>query len=125
MATGLMKLVERVTGSLDQKKRYRQDKARIGRLPASYRTAAEALLRYSNYYFGAATAEGYLSILGDVADLFEQAAANGTPVREIVGADPVEFAEDFLRNYSKDSWINRERKRLTEAIARAEEEGTR
>jgi DNA-binding ferritin-like protein (Dps family) len=121
VATGLRKLVETVTGPLDQKRRYRQYKARIDRLPASHRAAAEALLRYSNY-FGAATAEGGLSMLGDLVDLFEQAAANGTPVREIVGEDPVEFAEEFLRNYAKDAWINRERKRLTEAITRAEKE---
>ena len=35
----------------------------------------------------------------DLADLFEQSAADGTPIREIVGEDPVEFAEAFLPNY--------------------------
>jgi DNA-binding ferritin-like protein (Dps family) len=38
-------------------------------------------------------------MLEDLADLFEQAAANGIPIRGIVGQDPVEFAEAFLRNY--------------------------
>ena len=47
---------------------------------------------------------------------FEQAAASGTPVREIVGEDPVEFAEAFLRNYPQGQWIVRERERLTSAI---------
>jgi DNA-binding ferritin-like protein (Dps family) len=123
MATGLMKIVETVTGPLDQKKRYRQYKARIERLPASYRTAAQALQRYS-YYFGHGTAEGGLSMLDDLADLFEQAAASGTPVREIVGDDPVEFAEAFLRNYPEGQWIVRERSRLTQSIERAESEGS-
>ena len=31
---------------------------------------------------------------------FEQRAADGTPVRAIVGDDPVEFVETFVRNYS-------------------------
>jgi DNA-binding ferritin-like protein (Dps family) len=123
MATGLMKIVETVTGPLEQKKRYRQYKARIEQLPASYRTAAQALQRYS-YYFGHGTAEGGLSMLDDLADLFEQAAANGTPVREIVGDDPVEFAESFLRNYPEGQWIARERGRLTQSIERAESEGS-
>ena len=35
------------------------------------------------------------SMLEDLADLFEQAAADGTPIREIVGEDPVEFVEAF------------------------------
>ena len=93
------------------------------RLPASYRTAVDALQRYS-YYFGHGTADGGLSMLEDLADLFEQSAANGTPVREIVGEDPVEFAEAFLRNYPEGQWIVRERERLASAIERAGGEDT-
>ena len=43
------------------------------------------------------TATPLLSMFEDLADLFEQSAANGTPIRAIVGEDPVEFAETFLR----------------------------
>jgi DNA-binding ferritin-like protein (Dps family) len=119
MTTGwTRRAVEVATGSIEQKRRYRQYKARVERLPASYRTAIEALQRYS-YYFGHGTAEGGLSMLDDLADLFEQGAANGTPVREITGEDPVEFAEAFLRNYPEGQWIIRERERLTSAIDRA------
>jgi DNA-binding ferritin-like protein (Dps family) len=65
-----------------------------------------------------------MSMLDDLADLFEQSAANGTPIREVVGEDPVEFAETFLQNYSEGQWINKERARLTEAIERAAGEDT-
>lgn len=123
MATGWKKLVETITGPLEQKKRYRQYKARVEQLPASYHTAIDAVQRYS-YYFGHGTAEGGLSMLEDLADLFEQGAANGTPIREIVGDDPVEFAEAFLRNYPEGQWISRERDRLTSAIDRATGEDT-
>ena len=58
----------------------------------------------------------------DLADLFEQSAADGTPIREIVGEDPVEFAEAFAQNYSGGRWIDRERERLTNAIDRAGDE---
>ena len=69
---------------------------------------------------------GGTAIYGDLIDLFEQSAANGTPIREIVGEDPVEFIETFVRNYPKGQWIIRERERLTDAIKRAEgEEGSR
>jgi DNA-binding ferritin-like protein (Dps family) len=68
-------------------------------------------------------AEGWIKqMLEDLADLFEQGAATGTPVREIVGEDPVEFAEAFIRNYPQGQWIVRERDRLTSAIERAEKE---
>lgn len=110
-------------GWIEQKRRYRQYKARTKRLPASYLMAIDALERYS-YYFGHGTGDGGLSMLEDLADLFEQSAASGTPIREVVGEDPVEFAEAFLRNYPEGQWIVRERERLTSAIERAAGEGT-
>ena len=88
-------------------------------LPANYRTAVEALERYLMYFGPWRTATALLSMLEDLADLFEQSAADGTPIREIVGEDPVEFAEAFLRNYPEGQWIDRERERLTNAIERA------
>ncbi len=111
------------TGWIKQKRHYRQYKARTERLPASYHTAIDALERYS-WYFGHGTAEGGLSMLEDLADLFEQGAASDTPIREIVGEDPVEFAEAFLQNYPRGQWIVRERDRLTSAIDRAAGDGT-
>ncbi len=116
MATGW---IEQVTGSLEQKKRYRQYKARTKQLPANYRSAVEALERYLMYFGSITRGETLVSMLEDLADLFEQSAANGTPIREIVGQDPVEFAETFLQNYSEGQWINKERERLTNAIDRA------
>jgi len=83
----------------------------------SYRTAVDALERYL-MYFGPADGGSTAAMFEDLADLFEQAAADGTPVRAIVGEDPVEFAEAFLRNYPGGQWINRERERLTNAIDR-------
>ena len=62
----------------------------------------------------------------DLADLFEQAAADGTPIREILGEDPVEFVEAFVQNYSEGGYVpTRGRKRLTDATARAEEKTPR
>ena len=116
MATGW---IEQVTGSLEQKKRYRQYKARTKQLPANYRSAVEALERYLMYFGSITRGETLVSMLEDLADLFEQSAANGTPIREIVGQDPVEFAETFLQNYSEGQWINKERERLNSAIDRA------
>ena len=112
-----------VTGSIEQKKRWRQYKARVEALPENYRTAVKAIQRYS-YYFGGGTAEGGMQMLEDLADLFEQAAANETPIREIVGENPDEFAKEFFANYPQGQWITRERDRLTSAIERAAGEDT-
>jgi len=112
--------IELVTGSLEQKKQYRQYKARIDALPEPYGTVAKALQRYLVYYGGVTDGETILTMFGDFADLWERAAADGTPVREIVGGDPVEFAETFSQAYSGKQWIDKERARLRRAIEDAE-----
>ena len=48
------------------------------------------------YYGGITDGDTLITMLGDFADLWERAAADGTPVRAIVGDDPVEFAETFV-----------------------------
>jgi DNA-binding ferritin-like protein (Dps family) len=111
--------IEWVTGSIEEKRRYRQYKARMKQLPPNYRTAVEAVNRYLMLAGGIAKGDVAIAMLEDLADLFEQSAANGTPVRAIVGDDPVEFVEEFVRNYAEGSWLAKERARLTEAINRA------
>ena len=106
------------------KRRWRAYKARVRQLPQNYRTTVEAIERYL-MHFGPMDGDSAASLLEDVADLFERAAADGTPIREIVGEDPVEFVEALIGNYEKGGYVTRERERLTNAIKRAEEEGSR
>ena len=106
------------------KRRWRAYKARVRQLPENYRTTVEAIERYL-MHFGPMQGDSAASVLEDVADLFERAAADGTPIREIVGEDPVEFVEALIGNYEKGGYVTRERERLTNAIARAEEERPR
>ncbi len=114
-----MAWIEKITGSLEQKKEYRQYKARVRALPGSYRQAAEALERYFMYCGGISQGDVLMKMCDDLAALFEEAAANDTPIRDIVGDDPVSFAETFLANYTVGGWQRKERERLVAAIARA------
>ena len=114
------KWIETFTGSLEQKKQYKQHKARIEALPEPYDTAAKAFERYFMYYGGITDGDTLITMLGDFADLWERAAVDGTPVRTIVGDDPVEFGEAFVHSYSGKQWIDKERARLTRAIDEAE-----
>jgi DNA-binding ferritin-like protein (Dps family) len=100
------------------KRRWRQYKARVRQLPPNYRTAVDAIERYL-MHFGPMDGDSAASLFEDVADLFEQAAADGTPIREIVGDDPVEFVDALVRNYEKGGYVSRERERLISAIDRA------
>jgi len=116
------KWIETLTGSLEQKKQYKQEKARIDALREPYGSAAKAMQRYFMYYGGVTDGDTLITMIGDLADLWARAAADGTPLREIVGDDPVEFAETFAQAYSGRQWIDKERARLTKAIKDAERE---
>jgi DNA-binding ferritin-like protein (Dps family) len=116
------KWYEVVTGSLEQKKQWKQYKARIEALPEPHRAAAKALERYFMYAGGITDGDTIVQMFSDFADLWERAAADETPVRDIVGDDPVAFAEEFTAAYSGKQWIDKERARLNKAIAEAEEE---
>ena len=115
------KWIELVTGSLEQKKEYKQYRARIDALPEPYVTVAKALNRYFMYNGGVMDAEVGLKMMGDFTELWERAAADGTPVRDIVGEDPAEFADTFTEAYTGKRWIDKERARLAETVERAEQ----
>jgi DNA-binding ferritin-like protein (Dps family) len=112
--------IETLTGSLEQKKQYRQHKARMEALPEPYAAAAKALQRYFMYTAGYTDGDTLMAMMSDSVDLWERAAADGTPVREIVSEDPVEFAETFAAAYTGKQWIDKERARLVAAIEQAE-----
>ena len=100
------------------KRRWRQYRARVRQLPPNYREAVEGIQRYL-MYFGALDGDSANSLFEDVADLFERAAADGTPIREMVGEDPVEFVDALIRNYRRGGYIEREQQRLIRTIDEA------
>jgi len=115
----MSKLIEKIVGDLGDKRRWKQYKARTKQLSPSYRTTVDALERYLMYFGAITKGDILMTMLEDLADLFEQSAADETPVRTVVGDNPVEFAETFLANYSEGQWINKERQRLIDAVDRA------
>lgn len=113
------KWIETVIGSLEQKKQYKQAKARLDALPEPYLTAANAVQRYLMYSGDVTEGDTIVQMIADLADLWERAAVDGTPVSEIVSDDPVEFAETFAQAYGGKRWIDKERARLIKAVDEA------
>ena len=109
-------IVETLVGDLGDKKRWRASKARAKALPEPYRSVIAALERYFTYHGAIVRGDVLVAMMNDLGDLFEQAASDETPVRALVGDDPVGFAEEFLRNYADGQWIRKERARLTAAV---------
>lgn len=114
--------LELIIGSFDDKKQWRAYKARVKALPAPYHETVEAIERYL-MHSGDSPLEWRrtATMLDDLATLFEQAAADGTPVRDIVGEDPTEFVDAFVKTYSDGGWAAKERDRLRTSITEAEE----
>ncbi|AYF98551.1 DUF1048 domain-containing protein [Protaetiibacter intestinalis] len=114
------KWIEAVTGSLEQKKQYRAARARIDALPEPYRAGAKAVERYLMYSGGVTDGDTLVRMSGDLAELWERAAADGTALHEILGDDPVEFVDAFRAAYTGTEWLDKERARLRRAVAEAE-----
>ena len=119
------KWIEALTGSLEQKKQYRDAKKRIDALPEPYRSVANAQHRYTMYYGGITDGDILVQIFLDLADLWERAAVDGTPIEDIVGDDPVEYAETYAEAYGGTQWVDKERARLVAAVEDAKKKENR
>ena len=69
---------------IGDKKRWRAYRARSRRLPSGYCTAVEEIEHYL-FHFMPTDSDSMATMFEDLADLFEQAAASGTPSAESSG----------------------------------------
>lgn len=121
-----MDVAKLVTKVIGDKKRWLAYKRRAAALPPTYRATLAGVERYLMHAGGVDdNADRMMQMFDDLADLFEQSAAAGTPIREVVGTDPVEFVETFIQNYGVASWISKEQKRLLDAVEQAERQEPR
>lgn len=113
--------IELIAGDLGDKRKWREYKARVKRLPAGYREAAKGLEHYAMTFGAVDDGPTLVRMFEDLADLLERSAVDGLPIRDLVGEDPAEFMEAFLDSYrgASRSWVERERARLASAIERA------
>lgn len=113
--------IEMIVGDLDDKRKWREYKARVKQLPAGYREAAKGLERYTMNFGAVDDGPTLVRMFSDLADLLERSAADGLPIRDLVGENPVDFMETFLDTYrgAGKSWVERERDRLAATIDRA------
>lgn len=106
-----------LAGSRGRRRHCKESLARIEALAEPYRTTAMAMNRYLLHRAATTGAETLARMMHDHADLWERAALDGTPVRAIVGDDPGELAETFALAYTGRPWFDKERTRLSKAIA--------
>ncbi|KAA1395898.1 DUF1048 domain-containing protein [Aeromicrobium ginsengisoli] len=99
----------------EEKKRYKQYKARKAQLPASYGETIDAVERYA-LRFGPATGESVVAMLEELIEIIEKGQKDNVTVREIVGDDPVRFADELLKRYPTNPWAAKEQQRLADTV---------
>ncbi|WP_157802197.1 DUF1048 domain-containing protein [Diaminobutyricimonas aerilata] len=121
--------IERLVGSLDDKKQYRDYRARVSGLPADYRATADALERYLTHVGPTSDSATLLALLTDSVETLERGVERGDTVAAVVGDDPTVFADDLLARHPGESWldgwIGTERRRLADAVRAATAGGAR
>lgn len=69
--------IETLTGSLEQKRQYKQFQARVEALPEPYHAAAKALQRYFIYFGSPIDGETTVTMMGDFVDLWDRPPPTG------------------------------------------------
>lgn len=105
------------TNMRSEKKRYKDYQKAKAQLPDEYKKALSALDHYMMNFVGSGE---FMVIFEDLLQLFADAAAESRPIKEIVGEDPVQFADEIMAEYPEVLWINKTRKKLRDEFERIE-----
>ena len=110
------KWIETLTGSLEQKKQYRQHKARIEALPRAVPRCREGIRAVLHVLRGHHRRRHAHHDVRRLRRPVGTGRRRRDPVGDIVGDDPVGFGETFIHSYCGQQWIDKERDRLVQAI---------
>jgi len=105
------KLIEKVTGDLSEKRRWRAIQRRAKALPDDYRTAYFEIQKYIWVTSGVETIRPFETLL----DLFEEGAASGRKVLDLTGPDVAGFVDDLV--HGEQSYFEKRRAGLNQALA--------
>ena len=93
-------ILELLVGDLEEKRVYRAFMKRVNALPEDYRFAYKKMQNYL-YSYGSSNSDigafvdNSTNMFTDLLELFEQNAAAGVPVQEVVGEDLAGFCDEL------------------------------
>ncbi len=93
-------------------KQYHSYKRRKAALPKTYQEMLTALITYMEKF---AKSGAFTAVLNDLLDIFEEGADATVSVTEIVGEDPINFAETIMRQHPEEVWLSDQRTQLLTA----------
>ena len=89
----MSKITDKVAGSMEQKRKYKENEKRAEALPKEFAEAYKAIRNYLWDTAGIVNVEPLVALV----DMFEEAAANGKKVKDITGEDVAAFADEFVK----------------------------
>ncbi|WP_141501124.1 DUF1048 domain-containing protein [Paenibacillus luteus] len=93
-------IIKLLIGDLEEKRVYKQFMKRVDALPKDYRFAFRKI---QHYMFSVGPPGGDMTIFTDLTmftnlvDLFEESAAEGRQVLDVIGCDVGKFSDEFMR----------------------------
>jgi DNA-binding ferritin-like protein (Dps family) len=109
-----MNLIEKIIGSLEDKREWRAMEARAKALPSDYHKAYKAMQKYLWNTGGVMDWQETKFVFNHLIDLLEEAAADGKRVKEVTGDDVAAFCDDLVSDAK--SWFDKQRQKLNDSI---------
>ncbi|MGR3742015.1 DUF1048 domain-containing protein [Companilactobacillus sp. DQM5] len=94
-----MNIFKKIIGD---KKAYKEFKAEIKKLPKEYQIAFNSLQSYMWNFWGD---DNFQEAFDELLHLFQESSMDNIPIKDIVGDDPVKFADELMSQYSDHLWI--------------------
>ncbi len=110
----MMRIFERITGSMEAKREWRSMEKRAKSLPPRYYEAYQAIQRYLNVTGGLTNWQSSHRVLTVILELMEQAAFEQKPVTDFTGEDVAAFCDELVKD--EQSWQTSYRHKLNETI---------
>ena len=107
-------ILELLVGDLEEKRVYRAFMKRVNALPEDYRFAYKKMQNYL-YSYGSSNSDigtfvdNSTNMFTDLLELFEQNAAAGVPVQEVVGEDLAGFCDELAAAWAHAGSTTREK----------------
>jgi DNA-binding ferritin-like protein (Dps family) len=111
-----MSIIEKIIGSLNDKREWKAMEARSKALPSEYSNAYNAIKKYMWTSGGITDWKDMSRIFGGILDLFEEGAAEGKKVTDLTGEDVATFCDDLVKDAK--TWSDKYRKKLNDTIGR-------
>ncbi|WP_121663601.1 DUF1048 domain-containing protein [Metabacillus litoralis] len=111
-----MNIIEKMIGSLEDKREWNAMEARAKALPSEYHNAYKAIQKYMWTTGGPTEWKECSRIFNGIIDLFEEGAAEGKKVTDLTGEDVASFCDELVKDTK--TWSDKYRTKLNDTVGR-------